>query len=117
MRGANGAILVTTKRGEKGKTMINFTQEVGFQTLTDKMENQNSYNMALTQNRVKYLNGQDPLWSEEQIAEYKFVSEGGKYADDDIRRKIADLVDTYHPEDGGPATSEPPLRRSGLTHA
>ena len=86
MRGANGAILVTTKRGEKGKTMINFTQEVGFQTLTDKMENQNSYNMALTQNRVKYLNGQDPLWSEEQIAEYKFVSEGGKYADDDIRR-------------------------------
>jgi TonB-linked SusC/RagA family outer membrane protein len=86
MRGANGAILVTTKRGEQGKTKIDFTQEVGFQMLTDKMENQNSYNMALTQNRVKYLNGQDPLWSEEQIAEYKFVSEGGQYADDDIRR-------------------------------
>lgn len=86
MRGANGAILVTTKRGEKGKTKIDFTQEVGFQMLTDKMENQNSYNMALTQNRVKYLNGQDPLWSDEQIAEYKFVSEGGQYAEDDIRR-------------------------------
>ena len=51
-----------------------------------KMENQNSYNMALTQNRVKYLSGQDPVWSDEQIAEYKFVSEGGRYADDDIRR-------------------------------
>ena len=86
MRGANGAILVTTKRGEQGKTKIDFTQEVGFQMLTDKMENQNSYNMALTQNRVKYLNGQDPLWSDEQIAEYKFVSEGGQYAEDDIRR-------------------------------
>ena len=86
MRGANGAILVTTKRGEQGKTKIDFTQEVGFQTLTDKMENQNSYNMALTQNRVKYLNGQDPIWSDEQIAEYKFVSEGGQYADDDIRK-------------------------------
>ena len=86
MRGANGAILVTTKRGEQGKTKIDFTQEVGFQTLTDKMENQNSYNMALTQNRVKYLNGQDPIWSDEQIAEYKFVSEGGQYAEDDIRR-------------------------------
>jgi TonB-linked SusC/RagA family outer membrane protein len=86
MRGANGAILVTTKRGEKGKTRIDFTQEVGFQTLTEKMENQNAYNMALTQNRVKYLSGQDPIWSEEQIAEYKFVSEGGRYADDDIRR-------------------------------
>ncbi len=86
MRGANGAILVTTKRGVQGKTKIDFTQEVGFQMLTDKMENQNSYNMALTQNRVKYLNGQDPIWSESDIAEYKFVSEGGRYADDDIRR-------------------------------
>lgn len=86
MRGANGAILVTTKRGEKGKTKIDFTQEVGFQTLTDKMENQNSYNMALTQNRVKYLSGQDPLWTDNQIAEYKFISEGGQYAEDDIRR-------------------------------
>ena len=27
MRGANGAVLVTTKRGEAGKTKINFTQE------------------------------------------------------------------------------------------
>ena len=86
MRGANGAILVTTKRGEKGKTKIDFTQEVGFQTLTNRMENQNAYNMALTQNRVKYLSGQSPIWTDEQIAEYKFVSEGGHYANDDIRR-------------------------------
>ena len=76
MRGANGAILVTTKRGEKGKTKIDFTQEVGFQMLTDKMENQNAYNMALTQNRVRYLNGQDPLWTEEQIEKYRRVSNG-----------------------------------------
>ena len=86
MRGANGAILVTTKRGEKGKTKIDFTQEVGFQTLTNHMENQNAYNMALTQNRVKYLSGQDPIWTDEQIAEYKFLAEGGQYADDDIRK-------------------------------
>lgn len=51
MRGANGAILVTTKRGSAGKTNIDFTQEVGFQMLSNKMENQNSYNMALTRNR------------------------------------------------------------------
>lgn len=76
MRGANGAILVTTKRGEKGKTKIDFTQEVGFQTLTEKMENQNSYNMALTQNRVKYLSGQAPIWSDEQIEMYRRVCNG-----------------------------------------
>lgn len=76
MRGANGAILVTTKRGEKGKTHIDFTQEVGFQTLSNRMENQNSYNKALTQNRVKALSGQDPIWTEEQIEMYRRVSQG-----------------------------------------
>ncbi len=76
MRGANGAILVTTKRGSAGKTNINFTQEVGFQTLTGKMETQNSYNMALTRNQVRYLSGQDPMYSDEDIEMYRRVSEG-----------------------------------------
>lgn len=76
MRGANGAIIVTTKRGAAGKTMIDFTQEVGFQTLSNKMENQNSYNMALTRNRVKYLDGQAPMYTDEQIEMYRRVSEG-----------------------------------------
>ena len=44
MRGANGVIMVTTKRGEAGKTKIDFTQEVGFNTLSNTMETQNSYN-------------------------------------------------------------------------
>lgn len=76
MRGANGAIMVTTKRGAAGKTLIDFTQEVGFQTLSNKMENQNSYNMALTRNRVKYLDGQAPMYTDEQIEMYRRVSEG-----------------------------------------
>lgn len=76
MRGANGAIIVTTKRGEAGKTNVDFTQEVGFQMLSNKMENQNSYNMALTRNRVKYLDGQQPMYSDEQIEMYRRVSSG-----------------------------------------
>ena len=76
MRGANGAIIVTTKRGQAGKTSINLTQEVGFQTLTGKMETQNSYNMALTRNQVRYLSGQDPMYSDADIEMYRRVSEG-----------------------------------------
>lgn len=76
MRGANGAIIVTTKRGDAGKTKIDFTQEVGFQMLSNKMENQNSYNMALTRNRVKYLDGQQPMYSDEQIEMYRRVCNG-----------------------------------------
>lgn len=78
MRGANGAILVTTKRGVPGKTKIDLTQEVGFQTLNNHMENQNSYNMALTRNQVRYLSGQDPMYSNEQIEMYRRVSSGEK---------------------------------------
>lgn len=76
MRGANGVILVTTKRGESGKTNIDFTQEFGFQTLTNHVETQNSYNMALTRNQVRYLSGQEPLYTPEQIEMYRRVCAG-----------------------------------------
>ncbi len=78
MRGANGAILVTTKRGEAGKTKIEFTQEFGFQMLSNKMENQNSYNTALTRNQVKYLDGSEPLFTDTDIEMYRRVSNGEK---------------------------------------
>ena len=65
MRGANGAILVTTKRGETGKTKINFTQEVGFQTIAGIPESQNSYNYALSRNQARYLDGLSPEYSDE----------------------------------------------------
>lgn len=76
MRGANGVILVTTKRGEAGKTRIDFTQEVGFQTLSNKMETQDSYNMALTRNQVRYLSGMEPMYTADQIEKYRQVSNG-----------------------------------------
>ena len=85
-RGANGVIMVTTKRGVAGKTKIDFTQEIGFQQISNRMENQNSYNMALTRNQVRYLSGMSPMYSDEQIANYKYVSEGNQFAADDIRR-------------------------------
>ena len=76
MRGANGVILVTTKRGKKGKAHVQFTQEAGWQTLTSHMETQDAYNTALTRNRVRYLSGQQPLYSDEQIEKYRRVSNG-----------------------------------------
>lgn len=76
MRGANGVIMVTTKRGESGKTKIDVNQEFGFQFLSNHMENQNSYNTALTRNRARYLNGQEPLYTDEQIEMYRRVSNG-----------------------------------------
>ncbi len=78
MRGANGAILVTTKRGEAGKTKIELTQEVGFQMLSNKFETQNSYNEALTRNQIRYLDGNEPMYTPEDIEKYRRVSRGEK---------------------------------------
>lgn len=78
MRGANGAIMVTTKRGQAGKTKIDFTQEFGYQMLSNKMETQNSYNMAVTRNQVRYLDGLDPMYSDHQVEMYRRVSSGEK---------------------------------------
>ena len=76
MRGANGVILVTTKRGEAGKTHVDFTQEIGFNRLTNYFENQNAYNQALTRNRVKYLSGDQPIYSDYDIEQYRKLVNG-----------------------------------------
>jgi len=76
MRGANGVVMVTTKRGAAGKTNIDFTQEVGWLTLTNTMETQNSYNMVKTRNQVRYLSGLEPLYSDEQVEKYRKVCAG-----------------------------------------
>ncbi len=76
MRGANGVVLVTTKRGEAGKTKVEFTQEVGFQTAAGIPESQNSYNYALTRNQAMYLDGLQPEYSDEDIQHYYEVCNG-----------------------------------------
>lgn len=76
MRGANGVILVTTKRGEAGKTKVDFTQELGFQTCAGIPESQNSYNYALTRNQAAYLDGKQPEFSAYDLDMYKRVCNG-----------------------------------------
>ncbi|MBQ2103619.1 MAG: SusC/RagA family TonB-linked outer membrane protein [Bacteroidales bacterium] len=76
MRGGNGVIMVKTKRGVPGRTNVSFTQEIGFQKMMYHQEIQNSWNTVLTQNQVKYLSGQSPIFTDEQIAMYKRVTDG-----------------------------------------
>ncbi|MDR0765698.1 MAG: TonB-dependent receptor [Odoribacteraceae bacterium] len=76
MRGANGVVLVTTRRGMPGKTSIRFTQEFGYQTIAGIPESQNSYNYALTRNQALYLDGGLPEFSDEDIQHYYEAAKG-----------------------------------------
>ena len=76
MRGGNGAIVVTTKRGEPGRAKISLTHEVGFLNRIGKMQNQNAYDMAITRNRVMDLDGRAPMYTDEEVAMYRRVTNG-----------------------------------------
>lgn len=70
VRGANGVILVTTKRGRSGDAKINFSAEYGIQKimrLPDKLE---SWQHAILNNEGARNEGVQPAYTEEDIALY-----------------------------------------------
>lgn len=54
VRGANGVIVVTTKRGQEGAPRINFNSYVGYGTQQRKLEVLNSYDYAVYANELYY---------------------------------------------------------------
>ncbi|MBE6281636.1 MAG: TonB-dependent receptor [Bacteroides sp.] len=57
VRGANGVILVTTKRGEMGKPSVSFSASAGLQTITRFIETTNSYTYATAYNNAQLGDG------------------------------------------------------------
>lgn len=63
VRGANGVILVTTRRGEEGKASISVSSSVGFQTPTRMLEMADSYTYAMAYNEMQRNDGTpEELW-------------------------------------------------------
>lgn len=60
VRGANGVILVTTKRGEKGKAKVSFSTSVGVQLPTRIVDFVNSYQYATYYNEAQMNDGVKP---------------------------------------------------------
>jgi TonB-linked SusC/RagA family outer membrane protein len=71
VRGANGVILVTTKRGEEGKTHISASTSWGLQTVTKFIKFADSYTYATTFNRGRITDGSNPRFSDEVINHFK----------------------------------------------
>ena len=60
VRGANGVILVTTKRGEEGKPSISFSASAGVQQVTQFLDMVNSYTYATAYNNAQLSDGIAP---------------------------------------------------------
>ena len=72
MDGANGVILVTTKRGTEGKTRVGFKAEFGLATPTRLPEFYGSYDYARFYNMAEANDGKKVLtYSDEQLRGYR----------------------------------------------
>ena len=86
VRGANGVILVTTKRGKQGKAKISFSTNVGIQLPSRIPEFANSYEYAMTHNAAKMREGvsaENVAFSPEQLEAFRTHSDPMFYTDTD----------------------------------
>ncbi|OFX30221.1 MAG: SusC/RagA family TonB-linked outer membrane protein [Bacteroidetes bacterium GWF2_42_66] len=66
-RGANGVILITTKKGKEGRTTVDYEASLGFQSLRKKIEMMNATEYANFYNLQRTNDGLSPYFSQEQI--------------------------------------------------
>lgn len=66
-RGANGVIIVTTKRGKSGKVNINVKAEYGYQTRSRTPKYTDGYTYATMANEAVLSRYQDPVYSEQDL--------------------------------------------------
>ncbi|MFD2035207.1 SusC/RagA family TonB-linked outer membrane protein [Belliella marina] len=97
VRGANGVILVTTKRGHDGKTRIRFDARTGFQQPTRLPEFVNASQYASLYNEALSNDGLPLRYSADQIAAYQSGSDPYLYPNvnwyDEVLKNSAPIKD------------------------
>ena len=81
VRGANGVILITTKRGSEGKAKISFSTSAGVNVLTKQLDFANSYQYASYYNNMQVNDGGVPTFTNEQLEKFRTHSDPILYPD------------------------------------
>jgi TonB-linked SusC/RagA family outer membrane protein len=76
VRGANGVLIITTKRGKIGKPQVSYSAEYATSRFTDFRHSMNAYDYATSYNLAKMYDGYisggyTPAYSDVSIAHYK----------------------------------------------
>lgn len=85
-RAANGVVLITTKKGKKGATRINYNAYVGIQSVAKKMDMLNARQYMQVLNDLSADQGGQPKFTEEQM---RTVGTGTDWQDQIFRKAIA----------------------------
>lgn len=83
VRGANGVILVTTRRGTSEIPEISFTAETGTQDFPRLIKMVNSYDYATLDNLTQKNDGGSPIYSQEALNHYKTGDDPLRYPNTD----------------------------------
>lgn len=80
-RASNGVVLITTKKGKAGVSRISVNTSVGSQRLIKRMEMMNPEEYGKYYNVLYDNMGREPLFSDQQIAEFLATGEGTDWQD------------------------------------
>ena len=75
VRGANGVVLVTTKRGAEGKAKISLSSSFGLTQPTRLLEMADSYTYALCHNEMKAHDGKSPSFDDYVLERFRLNDE------------------------------------------
>ncbi len=87
-RGANGVVIVTTKRGKSGKAKINFNYSTTVQTLRNKLELANAEELAILTNEWAVNNGRPLIYDGVNRPLPSELGEGTDWQDEIFRTSL-----------------------------
>lgn len=110
-KAGNGILVITTKKGNEGKTTINYTFDQQFNAPSSVRDRLNAYELATATNQVYGMWGSSqPAYSEEAIEAYRTHSDPVNYPDIDwwnpFIRKAASSQRHILTMDGGSKTTK-----------
>lgn len=85
VRGANGVILITTRRGEEGKVNVHGQVTYSMQKFNYWPETRHSWDFANLVNEASASNGGNPIYSAEEVALYETWRDGTGPSDPNLR--------------------------------
>ncbi|GGG73561.1 SusC/RagA family TonB-linked outer membrane protein [Parapedobacter pyrenivorans] len=89
VRGANGVILITTRRGHSGKPIIDLTAEQTWQAPTRMPQMANAYDYALLRNQVEEQNGRQSIYDDVALEHYRLGNSPDLYP---VRDYVGDFM-------------------------
>lgn len=91
LRGADGVVLVNTKKGDPNRSYINFDAQVGFQNAINLIKPLNSYDYAMLYNEAIVNDGGTPIYNQTALDAYRnnsspYLFPSNNYVNDYLRK-------------------------------